>query len=334
MGTERCHVVRIGTKPSNKKTKLLKPMDCTKKKQNKKTAKIKGLIKSQNSFRKEYIMIDDSSKEEEEVNQVAGIAGASGDTSSAGDDHGSTTKAILGIRLQNNLFGNLVPLLFENQGSSFTMKVYINMEEVEKVLLGIVSDLQLEKEKELTEILGTEQVELSPNTEAKKQSTFPTMIKYGLPLGDPRVHRSLLRDLHRMNYKTTKKRTMYVNFGNNMDTALVTIPLSKDLERIKRNDRVHHWFPDLVDAISGGDEDDRVETVTMLLVFIGEMDQYRESFLSAVEELGLSYIPKIGPSTTFAIQSSSNLNFTQMRELSKHLRTVLGSSRSSPEQKV
>ena len=126
------------------------------------------------------------------------------------------------------------------------------MVEVEAVLLSIVNEFKLEKENSLTEILGTEQVELSPNTIEKKKAKYPTLCKYSVPLGDRRVHSSFIRDFHRLNFKVTKSKTIYVDLGQNKETALVTIPKSGNLERMKRNERVSHWLGDFLDAISGG----------------------------------------------------------------------------------
>ena len=59
----------------------------------------------------------------------------------------------------------------------------------------------------------------------------------------------------------------------------------------------------------------RVESAKTLLMHIGSLEQYRDVFSEVGEELGLTTIPRLDEATSFAIQSSSNMNYKKMQEL-------------------
>ena len=64
---------------------------------------------------------------------------------------------------------------------------------------------------------------------------------------------------------------------------------------------------------------------------IRSLEQYRDVFSEVGEELGLTMIPRLDEATSFAIQSSSNMNYKQMRELRWNLKVLLGNSIFAPE---
>jgi hypothetical protein len=206
-----------------------------------------------------------------------------------------------------------------------------NPTEVEDALLEVVAEIRKRRDDELTEILETEKTDHSPETITTQ---FPVLNLYSIPIDDSRVQSNILKELYRLNKKVTKSSTMIMDLGNNIHTSLVMIPRSKNLDRLGRNDRKHGWLVNILDALSDGEEDGRQELVRNLLIYIGSRVEYRDCFYDATEELGVSIYPTIDAATTFAIQSSSNINYRQMRELRRNLKVALGHTIFSPEQKI
>ena len=64
---------------------------------------------------------------------------------------------------------------------------------------------------------------------------------------------------------------------------------------------------------------------------IGSLKQYRDVFSEVGEELGLTMIPCLDEATSFAMQSSSNMNYKQMQELRRNLKVFLGNPIFAPE---
>ena len=159
--------------------------------------------------------------------------------------------------------------------------------------------------------------------------TFP---RFNIPIHDCRVHEELLQDIYRVNLKHTKSSSIKIDLGNNLPTYLVTIPRSKNVERMVANDQKYHWVNALLSSLS--DEQPLEKTMEQLLVFIGSRPAYKDAFLNAMKDLGLSLNPKLDKETTFAIQSASNLNFVQMRELRRNLKVAIGTNIFAAEYKI
>ena len=78
----------------------------------------------------------------------------------------------------------------------------------------------------------------------------------------------------------------------------------------------------------------RVKSATNLLMHIGSLEQYRDVFSEVGEELVLTMIPRLDEATLFAIQSSLNMNYKQMRELRRNLKVVLGNPIFAPAYRI
>ena len=110
------------------------------------------------------------------------------------------------------------------------------------------------------------------------------------------------------------------------------VPKSSSLYRMRRNDKRFGWLENILDALD--EKTSKVESATNLLMHIGSLEQYRYVFSEVGEELGLTIIPRLDEATSFAIQSSSNMNYKQMRELLRNLKVVLGNPIFAPEYRI
>ena len=79
------------------------------------------------------------------------------------------------------------------------------------------------------------------------------------------------------------------------------ISKSSSLYRMRRNEKMFGWLDNILDALD--EKTSRVESATNLLMHIGSLKQYRDVFVEVGEELGLTMIPRLDESTSFAIQS-------------------------------
>ena len=80
-----------------------------------------------------------------------------------------------------------------------------------------------------------------------------------------------------------------------------------------------------------GEKTSQIESATNLLMHIGSLEQYRYVFAEVGEDLGLTMIPRLYEATSFAIHSSSNMNYKQMRYILRNLKVVLRNTIFAPE---
>ena len=154
---------------------------------------------------------------------------------------------------------HLLPLLLEpdalNQMDDFFLKA-VNETKVEQALLNIFGSIQEEKEKRLSTILRTNQLNLSPTT-ITNTSKFPKLRQYGIPLDDQRVHQALLRDLYLVNKRSSKAAGVLTNtlctpLPSGEVRALVYVPQLKSYTKMVRRERESGWFSEIINAIGGG----------------------------------------------------------------------------------
>jgi hypothetical protein len=97
------------------------------------------------------------------------------------------------------------------------MNAFLNRDttvhEIEEVLLDIVEAIQKHREDNLSQILGSLQVEHSPRTK-KNPKAFSLLEPYRIPLEERRVHKGLLRELFQLNKKVMNSTTMYTDIGD------------------------------------------------------------------------------------------------------------------------
>ena len=110
------------------------------------------------------------------------------------------------------------------------------------------------------------------------------------------------------------------------------VPKSSILYRMRRNDKIFGWLDNILDALD--EKTSRVELATNLWMHIRSLEQYRDMFTEVGEKLGLTMIPRLYEATSFAIQSSSNVNYKQIRELRRNLKVVLGNPIFAPEYRI
>ena len=103
------------------------------------------------------------------------------------------------------------------------------------------------------------------------------------------------------------------------------IPCSVNLYCMRRNDRRYGWVEHLLDALRGNTVGlSREEACTNIILHVGSIEEYEPAFATTGESLGVSTIRKLDEKTSFAIQSSANMNYAQMRELQRNFCIVLG----------
>jgi hypothetical protein len=108
-----------------------------------------------------------------------------------------------------------------------------------------------------------------------------------------------------------------------MTLSFVHVPSSKGFVRLKKNARKTKWVPDMLTPLGGpGNEQ---ESLLDLLVYIGQNDDFKAIWEEAVRSNGL-VLPSLDGVATRAIQSTCNMNKSQMRQLCGCLKAELGSS--------
>jgi hypothetical protein len=229
---------------------------------------------------------------------------------------------------------NLLPLLLLNKESlnldSFWKPVG-DSNAIVAVILDIAKDLQQQKDNKLSEILGTIRAPVSPQSKLNPNK-YPTLKQLGVSLEDRRVHQSLLSELYHLGKKHDHTTTLYCNVGDNKLSSLVFIPSSKDFGRMKVNENNSKWFAHVLTALGGlGNEN---ATLVDLLTHIGRKEDYGDAWKEAVALNGHTFIPRLDAVATFAVQSSCNMNQTQMKQLRRCLRAELGSTVFSTETNI
>jgi hypothetical protein len=225
----------------------------------------------------------------------------------------------------------LLPLLLKTEilQNDF-WAIEVDSAAVGAALHAIVTELRQHRDDSLSAILETSQVPTSPTTKATA-TILPTLKAYGVSLDDRRVHENLLRDLYVVNKKHGKTNTLYCKIRPNMTSSFVHVPSSKGFVRMKENARKTKWIPDMLTALGGpGNEK---ESLLDLLVYIGQNEEYKGTWEEAVTSNGL-VLPKLDGVATRAIQSTCNMNKSQMRQLRGCLRAELGSPVFSSEYEI
>jgi hypothetical protein len=199
------------------------------------------------------------------------------------------------------------------------------------VILDIAKDLQEQKEDKLSEILGTIRAPVSPQSKLNPNK-YPILKQLGVSLEDRRVHQSLLSELYHLSRKHDDTKTLYCDVGDNKLSSFVFIPSSKDLGRLRANENKSKWFGHVLTALGGlGNEN---ATLVDLLTHIGRKVDYGDAWKEAVQLNGHSLVPRLDATTTFAVQSTCNINQTQMKQLRRCLRSETGSTVFSTEVKI
>jgi hypothetical protein len=207
-------------------------------------------------------------------------------------------------------------------------------QKVERVLMNLVGDIHAKRESRLTAMLveGTTEAEAHHDTQQNRNS-YPTLSCYGIPFHDPRVRGNLLQELYTYNQEETGSSTMRFVFQNHATAALVMIPQSSQLESMKKKNRRHNYVSEIMNSLDK-DGTRPEETRKDFLTMLARSDDCREHFRNVAHSEGLSLIERLDEETSFAIQSDSNLNYTQMRSLCRNLLAAVGNPIFSGEQKT
>ena len=275
-----------------------------------------GLLSCAPLFQPEVSNIAQASNEETQVSEETD------------DDDISYTNNLLIVRVVQRLLPLLINTEYLLQPN--LLHTMPPIDQIESTLLEITQEIQQHKADELTAVLGTEKLPLSPTT--KYNTNFcPTMRRFGIPLDDARIQQALLTDLHQWNKKQNGTTTLHTNLGDNKMSSFVLIPSSKSFSRLRENERRSKWLSNMLEAIGGPGRHD--DSLLNMLLFIGQSETYKHVWDAAVETNGVP-IPKMDETTTFAVQSMCNMNKTQMRMLRRCLRAEIGSTLFSTEHSI
>jgi hypothetical protein len=104
--------------------------------------------------------------------------------------------------------------------------------------------------KHLTSILGEDGAQFIPRDSA----AYPLLQHHLVPLSDPRVHESLLRELYKLNQERIKTKTIELQLVSSGKCALVTIPRCQDLRRNSRCIK-YNFADEIIKGIDPNGED-------------------------------------------------------------------------------
>lgn len=200
-------------------------------------------------------------------------------------------------------------------------KQIVNQEELEVALIEIVGEIQDAREKRVTAIVGSQEIEVSPNSK-QSPTKYPVMKRYGIPLGEARVHQGLLKELYQLNKKSFGTRSMFVDLGDNKKSSFVLIPQSHGYNRLRVNETKHKWFGTLMSALGG--EGNEASSARDLFIHVSRQEQFREKIIEGVKQSGIRTFPEFDPIATFAMQSAANLNESQLAMLRRCCKAECG----------
>ena len=208
----------------------------------------------------------------------------------------------------------LLPMLLNEKQS-------VSREELEVALVEIVGEIQDAREKRVTAIVGSQEIDVSPNSK-QSPTKYPVMKRYGIPLGEARVHQGLLKELYQLNKKSLRTRSMFVDLGDNKKSSFVLIPQSHGYNRLRVNETKHKWFGTLMSALGG--EGNEASSARDLFIHVSRQEQFREKIIEGVKQSGIRTFPHFDPISTFAMQSAANLNESQLAMLRRCCKAECG----------
>ena len=233
--------------------------------------------------------------------------------------------------LMSQIRNELLPQILKSDVlNSMFWREDIDVSEIDDILFNICADVQRVKEENLSSILGTSVVPVSPGTK-KNPNRLSTMKRFRIPEDDVRVQEGLLSDLFFLNKYRYNTTTMRFKMGNNLEGSLVYVPPSRNYRRLKINMKKTNWFLDMLSALGG--ESHESDTLTNLLTYVARTDSFYDIYVDVVKNNGL-VLPKFDAITTWTIQSLCNMNNNQMRTLRRCLKSEVGSSLFSTERKI
>ena len=232
-----------------------------------------------------------------------------------------------GSLLVSRIRMRLLPLLIQDDAISQIDSFWRpnpDEKKIESALLSIAGSIHEEKEKALSAILETGELDISPKT-LSNPATFPKLRQYGIPLDNKGVHKSILCDLFYISKKTTNSSTsvsMELNSGE--ERSLVLIPRATSFKNMVRNEKEVGWFSELLKAMGGNVKNEAVESRTIQFVCHILARKYKDTFIEAVKQTGTQLIESLDPIATFAIQSVCNLPGSKMKLLKRFLEAEIG----------
>jgi hypothetical protein len=241
------------------------------------------------------------------------------------DDANEYENSLILLRIKTKL----LPLLLKEELLETNFWTAVDANEVEAAMNDIVTEIRQHRDAALSEILGTNQEPVSPNTKENPQ-LCPTLKKYSIPLGDSRVHQSILKDLYFLNKKQHGTTTLQCNLGDNKMSSFPFIPSSKDYRGLQKNMKRTNWLSSVLAALGGAGNE--IESLLNLLTYIGRSDVYRDVWEAAIKSTGL-LLPKFDGLTNYnynnnddATSNSRLVQYVRRLELEQHLKFKIGIS--------
>ena len=142
------------------------------------------------------------------------------------------------------------------------------------------------------------------------------MLKHNISVNHNFGRECVLREMIKWNTEARNEVSFCVPIWNGTVVYLVKIPKSQDQNRVRKNMKEKQRMSEVPCSLAGRGKlisKEEEEQLTLLLLPI-KMDNC-DVFVSVTDELGIKSIPTLDQATSFAIQSSCNISFRQMREL-------------------
>jgi hypothetical protein len=223
----------------------------------------------------------------------------------------------------------LFPLLFEDDALSKQgiWRAALSFCEAADALVRIVQDLQDRHNKKKSIILRATM--MSP----KDRLNLPFFEQYGIDRHDKRLVEDAVRDLVTLDIAAKPEHNLLkATLNNGTSTTLVRLPESSTLERLIRNDQNTDFSGKLVRAVlptstkrnKAKDNDGEAvlnteeDAMWAILVLLGKKSGL--VFKKAMTTLGYSIGEQMDEISTFAMWASANVNYSQQREIARHLR--------------
>jgi hypothetical protein len=246
----------------------------------------------------------------------------------------------------------LFPLLFSKHvlGSKSLWLDDIDLPDVAKVITQIAQDLVAKRQVTRASIIKSTM--MSP----VDASLFPTFAEFGIAPTNKSVIRGLLRDIVTLDAVSgVQHNLLKTEMSNGQDVTLVRVPQCVSLDRLERNDRLHGFVGAFTDALivasvkappplslSCTDTsinnnnviliNNQANAVLSLLVHLGKRN--KDEFRMACERMKVAVRLPLDEIATFAMWSSANVNYSQQREIARHLRVWYGRGIVCPEDRV
>jgi hypothetical protein len=177
----------------------------------------------------------------------------------------------------------------------------------------------------------------------KDELSLPTFKEYGIDPTNKRVVMGLVQDLVTLDCHSPKHNILTTRMANSQSVSLVRVCSCANFDRFDRNNRQHGFVNRIMTALVPPSTTKKEvdgplsinttdEAVLVFLIHTGR--QHPVLFKNACTHLGINVKETMDAVATFTMWSASNINYSQQREVARHLRVWYGRSMTSAEDRV